>query len=315
MTDQAQSIVISLKEAIEAEAVRTMAESTLQKQYGVSCVAMVGSTCRGTFAALPVDFDLAVLTEREQKDIPHDVLHAACSELVMKISSLPPFARYCGSVAASSGVVADGAKIELESLGLRGTASLVARYVLVMNGAEQALRYGFLDVTCGRLPHLLGYEEWMSNHFDQLGPGWAGRLRTEIRLAKAVLAQVEGVYGSKGRGLRGHAVEQLVIQSRNYRPASLPIGTFDNAMRLLVEKGGGRRFGEFKVAFPLWRPGGHDHNGRPVDLWHLLGDGEPRAAEDRWLKLIILATAYQRYASNGHAWSIQELADVVRDSH
>ena len=315
MTDHAQSIVISLKEAIEAEAVRTTAESILHKEYGVSCVMIGGSTCRGTSAALPVDFDLAVLTEREQKFIPHDVLHAACNELVTNISSMPPFARYCESVAALSGVVPDGAKIELESLGLRGTASLVARYLLVMNGAEQTFRCGFLDVTCGRLPHLLGYEGWMSDHFDQLGPGWAGRLRTEIRLAKAVLAQVEGVYGSKGRGLRGHAVEQLVIQSRNYRPAGLPIGTFDNAMRLIVEEGGRRRFCEFKLAFPLWRPGGHDHNGQPVNLWHLLGDGEPRAAEDRWLKLIILATAYQRYASNNHAWSIKELADFVRDSH
>src|SRR5262249_8020691 len=137
-----------------------------------------------------------------------------------------------------------------------------------------------------------------------------------IRLAKAVFGQVAGVYGSKDRGLRGHAVEQLVIQAGNYRKSGLPIGTFDNAMRLIFEEGaqnGTPRFGQFKSAFPLWRPGGNDHKGQPVNLWQLLGDGKLQAAEERWLKLVRLATAYQHCLSGGRAWSIAQLAGFARD--
>jgi putative hydrolase of the HAD superfamily len=311
--EQAQGVVTSLKDAIEAEAARTMAGSILHERYGVACVAMVGSTRRGTFAEIPVDFDLAVLTERDQKDIPHAVLHAACDDLVQSISRMPELARYCRSLAG--GVEAPHPRIVLASLGVRGTASLVARYDVVLDGAEREFRCGFLDVTCGRLPHLLGYEQWMSGHFDGLGSRWADRLRTEIRLAKAVFGQVDGVYGSKGRGLRGHAVEQLLIQGRTYRPSRLPIGTFDNAMRLIFEEGaqtGPRRFGEFQRAFPLWRPGGADRDGRRVNLWQLLGDGEADAAEERWRRLVRLAIGYQRSLSDGGAWSIEQLAGFAR---
>ncbi|CAN0508189.1 unnamed protein product, partial [Phaeothamnion confervicola] len=155
-------------------------------------------------------------------------------------------------------------------------------------------RIPFLDITFGKLPHLVGYEIWMQRTFGRLGQLAADRLRTEIRLAKRALKQVGMIYGSANRGLRAHAVEQLVIQSHNYRASGGLVGTFENSMRLIAEEGRSRSdsnavpFETFSKAFPLWHPGWwesaaglvpFEHN---VDLWNFLGDGEPIAAAERW---------------------------------
>ena len=321
VNDKTRNLVGRLNASIETLAVEIFRGSAFYDDYGVEQIMIVGSTSRGTYAGLPVDFDLAVLTKQHQRDIPEATLQAVTDELVHRISVATEFREYCDAVGWSD-ISGPGLPfIELTSVGLRGTASLVARYDLVINADRERSRSGFLDVTCGRLPHLMGYEMAMHELFQRLGPRAAQRLCQEIVLAKMVFCRVGGIYGSKARGLRGHGVEQLILRSGGYRHSGQSIGSFDDAMRLIFENGtaaasGGaleiRCFEDFKNAYPLWRPGGDDREGRPVNLWNLLGDGIKEAAEERWRRLVNVAIAYQNCAIEGRAWGVADVVAMAR---
>ena len=320
VSDATRELVTRLNAAIEAAATQTFRTSPFHADYGVEHVLIVGSTSRGTYAMLPVDFDLAVLTERRQKDISEVALQGVTDELVENISVAPVFSEYCNAINPTGHTALDVPAITLTSLGLRGTESLVARYNLIC-GPGIAPSSGFLDVSCGRLPHLIGYETFMGQLFARLGQRLAHRLRQEIGLAKIVFAKAGGIYGSKERGLRGHGVEQLIIQSVAYRQSEETVGSFDNALRLIFEKGttagsGGtlevRCFEDFKKDCPLWRPGGGDREGKPVNLWNLLGDGVEEAAEGRWRRLVDVAIAYAVCTSEGQPWSIENVVSAAR---
>ena len=118
-------------------------------------------------------------------------------------------------------------------------------------------------MTFGKLPQLIGYEIWFRQFLKNLGPLWAERVRSEIRAAKIILKELGEVYGSANHGLRAHAAEQWIIQSFSYRASGIPVGTLDNALRLIVEEGATAvrgeaiaplRFEEYKTRFPLWHP-------------------------------------------------------------
>ena len=320
VNDETRELVTRLNAAIEAAATQTFRAAPFHADYGVEHVLIVGSTSRGTYAMLPVDFDRAVLTERRQKDIPEVALQRVTDELVENISVAPVFAEYCDAIYSSERAALEIPSITLASLGLRGTESLVARYDLSFGSTVESSRSGFLDVTCGQLPHLIGYETNMCQLFDRLGPTTAKRVRQEIGLAKIVFGKAEGIYGSKERGLRGHGVEQLIIQSVEYRQSGETAGSFDNALRLILEKGtmarSGevlkvRRFEDFKKDCPLWRPGGGDREGNPVNLWNLLGDGVEAAAEERWRRLVNVAIAYDICTSGDQPWSIENVVATM----
>jgi hypothetical protein len=266
---------------------------------------------------LPADFDLAVITERTP--IPDEALKHVSGQILGRIVQTPSYLAYCKLLAGLLGPGFEQPHIKLESLGLRGKASFVARYLLIPRDFATERSAGFLDVTCGNLPHLYGYEDWIRTLFESLGSEMAEQLREEIRLAKTVMKEAGGIYGSRIRGFRGHAAEQLVIQSAAYRPDGQPVGTFHNAMLFLYEQGilqaGGKHpvpLEEFKQKFPLWRPGGNDREGRPVNLWDLLGDGAKEAAEERWRRLLRLAEEYTRCAASTRPWSIAALALAAR---
>ena len=246
-----------------------------------------------------------------------------CSSLVECIAESDAFERFWQAIPLLDGMPNLGPPlIELESLGARGPQSLVARYDLVWPNARSTGRYGFLDVTFGKLPQIIGYEISVRRIFKNLGPIWAERLRSEIRLAKSVLRSFGDVYGSANRGLRAHAVEQWIIQSFGYRSSGVPVGTLDNALRLIVEESAAAEatipqysFGVFKERFPLWHLGwwesemGFERGARNVNLWDLLGDGDASEAQQKWRKLIALGLALDRKQSNGETWKIEDLVE------
>jgi FMN phosphatase YigB (HAD superfamily) len=319
-----RALVAALQAEIEAAAERAILGSDFDRRYGVLRIMTVGSTSRGTYAAFPADFDLVVQTRCERTEIETSETGLVCDDLIRIVSGSEAFARYAQAIGSRGGAGGFARpSVELESLGARGPQSLVARYELVWRNSETEDRFGFLDVTFGKLPQLIGYEIWTRRLFENLGPAWAERLQSEIRLAKSVLKQLGEVTGSANRGLRAHAIEQWIIQSANYRSSGIPVGTLDNALRLIADEGaavapGGvlapRSFEEFKARFPLWHPGwwesevGFRADVHNVNLWDLLGDGDAAVAEGKWLRLLALALAYDRHEKRAEAWDIEGLA-------
>ena len=323
-----RSLVASLQAEIEDVAARVTLESGFAARYRVERIMNVGSTSRGTYAAFPSDFDLVVHTERERTSMDMSEVKHACDNLVEGVVQSEAFERYWQAILLSACRPNLGPPfVELEGLGPRGPQSLVARYDLVWPGSGTADRYGFLDVTFGKLPQIIGYEISIRRFFENLGPVWAERVRAEICIAKSVLRALGEVYGSANRGLRAHAVEQWIIQSFGYRSSGLPVGTLNNALRLIVEESVAAgssgsmapgSFEAFKERFPLWHPGwwegdmGFVPGVRNVNLWDLLGDGNVTEAEHKWWKLVALGLAFDRIQSNAETWKIEGLVDSAK---
>jgi hypothetical protein len=203
----------------------------------------------------------------------------------------------------------------------------VARYHLVpANYSSAGQSPGFLDVSFGKLPQLIGYETSMRRLLAGLELPLAERLRSEIRLAKSLLRRVGGIYGTSVRGLRAHAVEQWVIQSFNYRASGLGVGTLENALRLIVEEGcssgrdgsrGALPFEDFKTRFPLrhlgwWEIEEPHSDRRAVNLWDLLGDGDRTLAASKWETFVALAEMFDRLRTHDSAWDITKGAVLQR---
>lgn len=251
-----------------------------------------------------------------------------CGSLVECIAQSDAFERYWQAIPLLTSMPNPGRpSIQLESFGARGPQSLVARYDLVWPGSSSIGRYGFLDVTFGKLPQIIGYEISIRRIFENLGSFWAERLRAEIRIAKSILRSLGDVYGSANRGLRAHVVEQWIIQSFGYRSSGVPVGTLDNALRLIVEESAAaipkasipqQSFEAFKERFPLWHLGwwetemGLQPGARNVNLWDLLGDGNASQAEQKWRKLVALGLAFDRKKSAGETWKIEDLVESAK---
>lgn len=327
VTDHHRNLIASLQSEIEAAAEDTVVGSAFDERYGVARIMTVGSTSRGTYSAFPPDFDLVIHTERERTSIETADARCACERLIERLVLSSAFKRFGCAIAEWAGTPrAVPPSVALESLGARGLQSLVGRYDLVWRDPAIGNRFGFLDVTFGKLPQLIGYEIWIRRFFEALGPSRAELLQAEIRLAKTLVKQLGHVYGSANRGLRPHAIEQLIIQSFSYRSSGILVGTLDNALRLLVEEGGTvkpdgrfevRPFEEFKARFPLWHPGwwegeeGFRAGARNVNLWDLLGDGAAETAAPKWLKLFALGLAYDRSVKGGEPMYINGLAQAA----
>ena len=318
-----RQLVENLQRALE-DIAAAIADTSFGRKYGVDRVLMVGSTSRGTYTGLPVDLDLAVLTRNSRTDIAASDARSVSDEIASRLASSPELDAYARALSTSE--PSDTRfSIELADLAVRGPESLVARYDLVVDAAGRRTRSLLLDITYGRMPHTLGYEIWIRRYLGSLSADWAERLQDEIRLAKRVLKQIGSLYGSTQHGMRAHAVEQMVIQSFNYRASGLPIGTFDNAMLLLCEENGANSSGDlreayedFKWRFPLWHVGwwekevGLDSNAGRFNFWNFLGDGAPDVADQRWATLMRLARLYREYRESNSLWTIDELAHRVR---
>jgi hypothetical protein len=302
-------------EAAILAAAEAVAASKLGAEVGLSRAMMVGSTSRGTYIGLPVDFDLAFLTAGELEEFDHDLARKVCDAIAGRLAQSPALGAYLRLLAPR---VSLPASIELRSFGIRGKRSLVGRYDAILPGTP-AERVLLLDVTFGMLPQLIGYEIWIQRFLAALPLELAERVRAEMRLAKSVLRGFPDLYGSSRGGLRAHCIEQLVIQGANYRSSGHMVGTFDNALRLIFEEGqdaaseAAAPFETFKRRFPLWHPGwwetevGLEPCARNVDLWDFLGDGEPRAAEQRWQQLFALARRHVGLVQAGADWTVERL--------
>lgn len=294
------------------------------RELGARRIMTVGSTSRGTFTALPVDFDLVILTDRPQDEFDHRVAKSLCRSIADAMARDASFRAYWQAIsaraAAKTGLLPGAA---LEWFGVRGKQSLVGRIEAQWSDAGTRTALPFIDVTFGKLPQLVGYEIWIRRYFERLGPRNAHRLRGEIRRAKSVMKRWGRISGSVNRGLRAHAIEQLVIQAHSYRSAGFPFGTFRNAMLLIAEEaidwddGEASSFDRYRRAFPLWHPGWWEsevgfgpfmHN---VDLWDFLGDGDPQAAGERWRELIELARLVA-YGQNAPTELERESGDATR---
>jgi len=331
-------LIADIQSEIERAASNAILGSSFDARYGVVRIMTVGSTSRGTYAAFPADFDLVVHTERERTGIAHTDVEAVCGKLIESVTQTRAFESFVAAVAQSVGARPhDFPSVELQFLGARGPQSLVARYNLVWRNTATDNPIAFLDITFGKLPQLIGYETWFRRLLENLGPLWAERLRSEIRTAKIVLKRLGGLYGSAERGLRAHTVEQWIIQSFNYRASGIPVGTLENALRLIIEEGTASahagaavpiRFEDYKARFPLWHPGWWESDAgiaidrRNVNLWDLLGDGEGAAAEHKWQKLLALALVYAGDKTHREACDVEDLArstevmlGLLKDTH
>ena len=321
-------LVSSLQAEIEAVADRVVLEFGFAARYRVQRIMNVGSTSRGTYAIFPADFDLVVHTEYERTSMEISEVNRACERLVGSVARSDAFERFWQAILLSADRQDLGPpSIELQSLGARGPQSLVARYDLVLPGVGRADRHGFLDVTFGKLPQIIGYEISIRRLFETLDPACAERLRAEIRVAKSILRSLGNVYGSANRGLRAHVVEQWIIQSFGYRSSGIPVGTLDNALRLVIEEVATavstctvapHSFKAFKERFPLWHPGwwegdvGFQPGVRNVNLWDLLGDGDATEAEQKWRSLVALGSTFCQMQSDAETWKIEDLVDLAR---
>jgi hypothetical protein len=319
LPERAREVVQELQRALENIAAG-ISNSAFASKYGVERVLMVGSTSRGTYASLPVDLDLAVMTRCNRTDIAAEDAQAMSDEIARRLGRSAELAAY-SRLLYESDQDATPISIEFGDIAVRGHQSLVTRYDLVVEGAGIQKKSLLLDITYGRMPHTLGYEIWIRRYLSSLAPEWAERLRAEIRLAKSVLKQTKTLYGSAQHGLRAHAVEQMIIQSFNYRASGLPIGTFDNAMLLLWEELGDLDcsnprsvYEDYKRKFPLWHVGwwesevGLDRNAGSFNFWEFLGDGDPDAADERWATMARLARLYYEYKDSDLPWSLEGLA-------
>lgn len=312
LTELQERTIADLQTVIEDCAKSLVHALDFDRRYLVRQIMTVGSTSRGTVAALPADFDLVIHTETSQRGIDRTVLRAIGEQLRDCVVAQSAFDRYCEMISA-----ARPSQLVLASIGARGKEeSYVARYEL-LSPAGPAATHICLDITFGRLPQLIGYENWFRRYIDRLSSDLRKRLQREIRLGKRLL-RAAGLYGSSAKGFRGHLAEQWIIQSYNYRDSGLPIGTLDNALRLIGEEAGaimdGRPllacdFDDYRQRFPIWRPGwwnteaGDGPAQSTVNLFMLLGNGDPASAASVWARCVALATAHAR-AVEEKTWTL-----------
>ena len=306
----------------EAEAiVREAASGEFEQTYGTIAVMVVGSSLRATYAALPADIDVIVLTRAAHDEFDLERLRGVLRGIAGRIESSAAFLAYCRQARLGPG--AKPQRLDLTFLGLRGTGSLVARFD-VHWGDTREERSLFLDISFGRIPRAIGYGLAMSRYLDGLPEPHRLRLQREIRLVRRLFKATGGLYDSPERGLRAHTIEQWLIQARGYRSSGLQTGSLDNLLRFIAEEGvtgpGEHElmdFQEFKSRFPVWHPGVWETKvvppGSPaVNLLDYLGDGDAVVAQEKWTRLMRLARAYVRFRAEDRAWSLHELAAAGR---
>ncbi|MGE0022152.1 MAG: HAD family hydrolase [Hyphomicrobium sp.] len=312
-----RALITALQTQIESITCKVIEKTGFDAKYSVLHVMNVGSTSRGTYPAFPADFDIVVETACEQTRIAHEDALLLCDTIIESVVRTEAFHRFVNAIGRSIGCDDFRPQVQLASFGVRGPQSLVARYDLVAPGSATPV-IGFLDVSFGLLPQIIGYEVATRRQLDTLGPLAAEQLRSEIRLAKALLKRMGALYGSRERGLRAHAVEQWVIQSLNYRASGSAFGTLDNALGHIVEEScAGHEadratFQSYKTRFPLRHPGWWEiadphSDRRAVNLWDLLGDGDTVMAEQKWQRLVALAMVFDDVRTRGRSWDLETL--------
>lgn len=321
-TDIAREVaetIADLQCRIEQEARVSAAETGFALKYDVRRIMTVGSTSRGTYSGHLVDFDLVLDTGSPQAAIPRDDIETTIQDMVKRVTASSEYAAY-GQVIGLPGTGQRPCELTRSFFGVRGRESFVSRHGVALGHGHHNL----LDVTIGRLPQLVGYEIWIQRFLRGLSEAAKAGLRREIRLAKKLLDSMGSLYGVGIHGFRGNVVEQLVIQSWNYRCVDgSRLGSLRNALDLIGEECGhlseGMQFAEFKTKFPLWHPGwweadvGFSASGPGVNVLDLLGGGNSALAEQQWTRVKALARSHAEITDSGTCWSIAKVAGRARE--
>ena len=301
---------VARQEALLVGSLETaLRDGGLWQSCGIRRVSSIGSTDRGTYVDADADYDLMVETRVNHAQIPLEPLAMALRGMAVHLSQ-------------SAGPAAGGAVLEMSSLGLRGTASLVARF----EWRRAAGSAHFLDITLGDSPRPVNYSRAVRHHLEALPAADAERLRREIRLAKRCLKRLGQVYGSAETGLRPMTIEQWVIQGARLRESGCKHGSFDNALAWVAEQAvtqdqaGALRvepFAGFKARNPLWRPGADQGmpetgpDGERINLFDLLGNNQPPLAQEKWRRLACLALVHQAWRRESRGWSVEGLVQAA----
>lgn len=294
-----------------------ISKSGFAGDYGAGSSLNSGSSSRQTYLGTEVDFDIVIATEMSQRDINHERIFSCSETIANRVSACAEFGEYC----TINGI--NPHPLMLSEIGARGKESFVARYKLQSNSKNSFI---FLDLTFGFLPQLVEYTNWINSYFSSLPVEKALRCQAEIRLAKALFRAVPDLCGTAVKGLKPHIIEQLIIQSFDYRSSGEDVGTLDNALQLLFEeavitvdacKWRIQSFQVFKECFPLWHPGWLAPPERTVapsfvNLWDLLGSGETEIAAQKWAILMAVSIAYQQLRSHNETFNIPGFVKKVR---
>lgn len=310
-----QEAVLQMQEEIEAVVSDTCRLSGFEQYYDVQKIATVGSSNRGTYVEVPPDFDVIVMTSVSQEKLDREHVRLALDLIGTKLNKSTIFKDFCHTVEYEWG--RNENHLVLSSLGVRGKASLVARFVLAARPERE-----FLDLTFGNLEAAVGYEVWFQRYIKSLTPCNRLRFQREVRLAKQLLRAHGKLYGSAVHGLRAHALEQWIIQAHDHRYSGVSVGTLANLFHFIVEEGAMRLseneyrlipFQAFKTKFPVWHPGvwevevGSSVHGTPLNLLDFLGDKDEQLANTKWLYLFVLALTFCEQQRNGLSYSPQAI--------
>lgn len=300
-----------LQSRIECESEACAHECGFSQKYGTRRIMTVGSTSRGTYSGILVDFDLVIETRLPQAEIARDDIQHLVTAIVYRVLSSTEYASYCGMVGQLD---AEGLPFTLNQsfFGVRGKESFVSRHEIV---GREGNRHNLIDFTIGRLPQLVGYEIWIQRFLSSLDDEQRTRIRREIRLTKKLLAAMGGLYGVGTPGFRGNVVEQLIIQGWDYRcHDDSGIGSLSNSLMLIAEENQGSldymSFAEFKRRFPLWHPGwweaevGLSTSQPGVNILDLLGGGQSELAERQWGRVKALALSHSKVWERNLGWRV-----------
>ena len=294
--------------------------SSYFKSVGAESGTMIGSIARGTYNGRKIDFDLLISTALRRDDLDKTQLRDLSDKLIGRVARLPIMHEFCRLAYGRRARITPS----LFGFGVRGKNSFVVRYALALPG-DAAAGGGcqpFLDVNFGNLPQLIGYERSIQIYFTGLSAKERRHLQQEIRFARLVLQGFADLYGSRDKAFRAHVVEQLIIQAYDYRSSGYGVGSFLNALQLLLDEATcplndtKRRcsdLGSFTERFPLWHPGWLDQSvisfgdRRRVDLWSILGDGHAPSADSKWKMLISLASSLNYFVVKKEEWSVPSL--------
>lgn len=322
-----QTVVKQLNHTIEQAIEFTIRESGFDKDYAVTKIMTVSSTSRGTYAGMPVDFDVIVLTDMPQEALDLSRVRHLLAQISGLIVDSDIFKDFCER--AGYGLQENISPLVLASLEVRGRASLVGRFEIAGDARHLESKREFLDVTFGNVARAVGYEIWIRRYLQALKPVSRLRLQREIRMGKQVLRSLGGLYGSAAHGLRAHAIEQWIIQARTYRYSGLDVGTLDNMFEFIVAEATMQAghdeyvlipFNEFKIKFPVWHPGAWETEvglspASPANnLLDFLGDGNEELANEKWVRLIILSLVYHQYRLHCLPITLPELVAKVQST-
>ena len=311
-----QEAVLRMQAEIEAVVGDACRLCGFDQYYEVQKIATVGSSNRGTYVEVPPDFDVIVMTSVSQKKLDREHIRLVLDLVGTRLSKSTIFKEFCHTVEYE--FAGNENQLVLSSLGVRGQASLVARFVLSARPERE-----FLDLTFGNLATAVGYEVWFQRYIKSLTPYDRLRFQREVRLAKQLIRAAHGeLYGSAVHGLRAHALEQWIIQAHDYRYSGVNVGTLANLFHFIVEEGAVPLseheyrlipFQAFKTKFPVWHPGvwevevGSNAQRTPLNLLDFLGDKDEQLANTKWLHLFVLALTFCEQQRDDLLYSPQAL--------